>query len=139
MPASLTAMPPGVGFFSITATFLPKYAACVAALPPAGPEPSTTMSHRSLMRQHHAERRPHALLRDEAELAAHFADQLARDVEAQAEPLLAFGGEERLEDLLRDLRRNARPVVLHLDDPVAVLFEHLDADLAAIRRHCIGG
>src|SRR5689334_13085683 len=56
MPASLTAMPPGAGRRSTTATFFPNQAACVAAFSPAGPAPITTRSYRSTVGRYTTDR-----------------------------------------------------------------------------------
>src|SRR4029077_356771 len=68
IPAVLTAMPPGRGLGSTTATRFPKYAAWAAPFSPAGPAPSTTRSYFAAMRSTSspglastvARQRPHA-------------------------------------------------------------------------------
>src|SRR5256885_9214604 len=49
IPAVLTAIPPGRGLGSTTATRFPKYAAWAAPFSPAGPAPSTTRSYFAAM------------------------------------------------------------------------------------------
>jgi len=44
----LAEAPPGTASFSTSATFLPPFAAVIAPFSPAGPEPTTTSSWRSM-------------------------------------------------------------------------------------------
>src|SRR3954466_3666349 len=61
-------------------------------------------------------------------------DQALHDFQAEAGALAhRLGGEERFEQVVEDLRRNARPVVDHPDDDAALAAFSGDVDAAALR------
>src|SRR5438045_7344396 len=86
-------------------------------------------------RQIDGERRAHAWLASQRHRAAGFADDAAGDPEAEAEAGVAAVGDgalEALEHARLMVRRNADPVVGHLEARAAAVRRHDDLDRAAL-------
>src|SRR5689334_25401127 len=89
---------------------------------------------RAAERQAEEEVRAAARLGLHPHIAAAIENRLSRECEAQAQTILLARADERLKQVLADLRRNAGAAVRHLDD--SAVWRGMSGDLyPAARRH----